>query len=375
MAQDKISEKITAEQAAQISFSLSKWAELSAQPIDRDKAAALLKEICAIKPQPPSVIFAESFENLVSLVKGHLDKADMQLGSWSKSAADTHGYSAVFHSFLSKISLELRSRHRLKTGLLTYLQQLAHFESKIDAELYQLFYRQLSRRPYANNGCDSHVLYLFYTGAKYLSYSALSGEKFDGVNPEVYFDVLLNLPITFFVGSAIFACEKPQVSASYGRLHSAVKPAVAWNDGTGFYYLHGVEFEKDFWNAVVSGRMSFSEILKIKNKEQRHQAIWCNPNAFLSLAPQLIDQSEPGSELYLVESSELNEIYNAPKMWFLRFHEGGKFPPDSWIIEEIDPAFAEANPDAEVVRQYHCEFLEVYAMTYAEERQSWLQKT
>jgi len=62
-------------------------------------------------------------------------------------------------------------------------------------------------------------------------------------------------------------------------------------------------------------------------------------------------------------------------MWFLRFHDDKKLPPNSWIIEEIDPAYAEANPDADVVRQYHSEFLEVYSMTYAEERRYWLNKT
>jgi hypothetical protein len=59
MAQDKVIEEITGEQAAQISLSLEKWAELAAQPIDRDKAAAFLKEICTTKRDPPTVIFAE----------------------------------------------------------------------------------------------------------------------------------------------------------------------------------------------------------------------------------------------------------------------------------------------------------------------------
>lgn len=374
MAQDKNTEQLTPEQAAQIALSLEKWKELAAKPVDREKATALLNEICTSKGEPPNVIFAESFEYLVGLVKAHLDKDNREVGRWHNSPPDILRYSSDFHGFLTQTSLALRSRHRLKAGLLTYKQHTEHFKSAIDSELYQLFGRRLSSRLLAKNSYDSHVLYLFYSQTRYLYYATLMGETFDGLSPQKYFDVLLNLPITFFVGNTVFVCEKPQVSESSDVLHSTQKAAVAWSDNTGFYYLHGVEFEKDFWKTVVSGRMTFDEILKIRDNAQRHQAIWCNPDAFFALSPKLIDRSERGNELYLVENTELNELYYSPKMWFLRFQDGN-LPPKSWAIEEIDPAYAEANPDADSILNYHCEFLEIYSMTYAEERQYWLRKT
>jgi len=374
MAQDKNTEEITPEQAARISLCLEKWADLAAQPIDREKATALLNEICTTKGEPPTVIFAESFENLVKSVKAHLDKNGLQLGNWRNSSPDILCYASDFHGSHARLALPLRSRHRLQAGLLTYKQQTEHFKSAIDSELYQLFCRELSNRLMAKISYDSHVLYLFYREPKYLFYATLMGEKFDGLSPQKYFDLILNLPITFFVGNTVFVCEKPQVSESSDVLHSTQKAAVAWSDNTGFYYLHGVEFEKDFWKTVVSGEMTFNEILKIRDNAQRHQAIWCNPDAFFALSPKLIDRSERGNELYLVENTELNELYYSPKMWFLRFQDGN-LPPKSRAIEEIDPAYAEANPDADSILNYHCEFLEIYSMTYAEERQYWLRKT
>lgn len=374
MVEKDKTEELTLEQATQIFLCLEKWAELAARPIDRGKAVALLQEICTSRGEPPTVVFAESFENLVELVLNHLDKLGLKPGGLRNAFPNVLYHSRDFHGSHARLSLPLRSRHRLKAGLLTYSQQIAHFSSKIDSELYRLFGLNLTKRLRAQNSEDSHVLYLFYREAKYLYFAMQMGETFGGLNPQKYFDLILNLPITFFAGDIIFVCEKPQISASYDLLHSTHKPAVAWNDGSGFYYLHGVKFEKDLWETIVSGRMTFHEILKIKDHEQRHQAIWCNPNAFSALDPRLIHRSESGSELYLVENTEINEIYYSPKMWFLRFIEG-KPPPDSWAIEEIDPAYAEANPDADAVLKYHQEFCEIYAMTYAEERQYWLTKT
>lgn len=374
MAQDKTIEEITPEQAEQISLCLEKWADLMIQPIDREKATALLNEICTSKGEPPIVVFAESFENLVELVKDHLNKANLQLWGWRNSSPDMLHYSTDFHGSLARLALPLRSRHRLKAGLLTYSQQMKYFKSKIDMELSILFGVELVKQLNAKRSIDSHIEYSHLTEGKYLYYATLAGETFDGLNPQKYFDLIINLPVTFFVGKFVFVCEKPQISSSYDTLHSTIKPAVAWNDSTGFYYLHSVRFEKDLWETVVSGQITFHEILKIKDNDQRHQAIWCNPNAFFALEPKLIDKSENENELYLVENNELNEIYYSPKMWFLRYHDG-RLPLKSWAIEEIDPAYAEANPFADVLLEYHQEFREIYTMTYAEERQYWLSKT
>ena len=375
MAKQRLTEELTQEQADSISSSLVKWADLASRKVDRDKATALLRQICPARNEPPVAVFADSFEHLVALVKDHLETLNLEVGRWHNSAPDMLGYSLDFHGCLSRISLALRSRQRLKAGLLNYPQRIANFSSKVDSALYQRFGLELSKRLGAKISYDSHVEYLHYTEGKYLHFTTLMGETFDGLDAQRYFDILLNLPVTFFVGSTVFVCEKPRVDSRFDRLHSTVGPALGWDDGTGFHYLHGVEFDKNLWETVVSGRMTFHDILKIRDNDQRHQAIWCNPDAFFGLNPNLVDRSESGNELYRVENTELNDIYHSPQMWFLRFCDVMKLPPDSLSIEEIDPAYAETNPEADSILHYHREFLEVYSMTYAEERQYWLERT
>ena len=375
MAENRLTEELTPEQMAAVSSSLVEWANLARQPVDRDKATGLLREICAARDEPPIAVFADSFEHLVTLVNEHLESRHLEVDRWRNSAPDLLRYSSDFHGCLSRISLALRSRQRLKAGLLNYHQRIANFTSKVDSALYQRFGVELSRRLRAKISYDSHVEYLHYAEAKYLYFARLMGERFDGLDAQMYFDCLLNLSVTFFVGRYVFVCEKPRVFSRFDRLHSTVGPALGWDDGTGFHYLHGVEFETSLWETVVSGRMTFHDILKIRDKEQRHQALWCNPDAFLALGPRLVNRSESGNELYRVENTELNEIYHSPQMWFLRFYDVTNLPPDSCAIEEIDPAYAEANPEADSILHYHREFLEVYSMTYAEERQYWLERT
>ena len=57
------------------------------------------------------------------------------------------------------------------------------------------------------------------------------------------------------------------------NFHSTQAPAIRWKGGREFYYLHGVNFEKELWKKVVSGKMPFAEILALENIDQRVQAM------------------------------------------------------------------------------------------------------
>lgn len=56
------------------------------------------------------------------------------------------------------------------------------------------------------------------------------------------------------------------------RLHSVTGPALAWPDGTELYYLNDIEFDKELWQKVVSGKMPVEDIFAIENAEQRRVA-------------------------------------------------------------------------------------------------------
>ena len=137
------------------------------------------------------------------------------------------------------------------------------------------------------------------------------------------------------------------------RFHSDTMPAIRWKDGAAFYYLAGVHFEDALWSKVVSARMTFSEILTIENTEQRLQAMHYNPNALVSENPKLVHKSERGNELYLIEHSQVNEIYDAPKVWLLGFIDPSKKAPNNKMYEEVSPEMAAENPDADFIQASH----------------------
>lgn len=73
----------------------------------------------------------------------------------------------------------------------------------------------------------------------------------------------------------VMVCARPKFIGrnSQGRLHSDERKAISWPDGWGLYFLNGVKFDEELWKKVVSRKMPFSEILAIKDIDQRRQAI------------------------------------------------------------------------------------------------------
>lgn len=57
------------------------------------------------------------------------------------------------------------------------------------------------------------------------------------------------------------------------RLHSIEAPSIEWRNGQKDYYIHGVYFEPELWEQVVSGLMPAMDVLKIENMEQKQAAL------------------------------------------------------------------------------------------------------
>jgi hypothetical protein len=188
--------------------------------------------------------------------------------------------------------------------------------------------------------------YDFFTDIK-----VINNEKFNQykefIESGVYDTILFN---NFAIG-----CRRPNFVGrdTQNRMHSDVRSAISWRDGFELYYLAGVHFPKELWQKVVSGKMSFKQILDIENTEQRLQAMRFNPNALLKENPQLVHESKRGNKLYVIENSEVNKIYAEPKVWLLGFTDPSKLAPNNVMYEEVDPKLAEATPDADVVQAFH----------------------
>lgn len=98
--------------------------------------------------------------------------------------------------------------------------------------------------------------------------------------------------------------RKPKrlVRNSAGRLHYDHDKAIEWNDGVGYYYLNGVQFDEKTWRTIVNEELTLETLGKITNADQRAVAVqMLRPDRLLKqVNANLIHTGEKGTELYEV---------------------------------------------------------------------------
>ena len=132
--------------------------------------------------------------------------------------------------------------------------------------------------------------------------------------------------------------------------HSDQKPAIEWKGAAKYYFLDGVNFDKELWDKVVSKEMSLSEIMQIENADQRTVALKYNPQAIIKEKAQLIHKDNRSNELYLVENSEINTLTEYPKMYFVKM----TCPTGRVFIEGVPPEEAEKTLNATDCQAWLC---------------------
>jgi len=72
----------------------------------------------------------------------------------------------------------------------------------------------------------------------------------------------------------VMVCERPTKinRDDRGRLHSETEKSIEYPDNWGLYYLHGVRFEKEWWEKIVGDQMTPDDIFAIDNIEHRRIA-------------------------------------------------------------------------------------------------------
>ena len=268
--------KLTPEQEAKIPQYIQKWVDLASQPIDRSKVKDILKKIYG---EEKIFIIGESLQNTIDLIKVATKGKKLEYDSQLRSQFDSQ--------FRSQLYFQL------------YSQLDSQFGSQFGSQLYSQFRSQL----YSQLGgrYSFSVSYYLQDFAGYYDYAKYIGVKFNEDNLQQFNDIVLNIPICVFVGNVVFICEKPQCLWEDKKLHSDTKPAIGWKDGTGIYFLYGVKFEKDLWEKVVSKKLTPKQVFNHKNIEQRMAIIKHYGNEWLLKKAKLIDKSERGNELYLLE--------------------------------------------------------------------------
>ena len=111
---------------------------------------------------------------------------------------------------------------------------------------------------------------------------------------------------------------------SQNQFHSAEAPAIRWKKASEFFYLNGVNFPKDLWKKVVSGKMPFEDILAIQDIDQRTQAMrYGDINKFF----------EHTKAIKLDSSSKGNKLWKIPQ-------NAGIFTQDAYFLQYSCPSTA-----------------------------------
>ena len=132
----------------------------------------------------------------------------------------------------------------------------------------------------------------------------------------------------------VMVCARPKVINLNERcqLHSDTGKSIEYPDGWGLYHLNGVSFSKELWKRVVSKNMPFADILKIKDIDQRTQAMkYGDVDEFLKyMKAELVDG-------YLKHTPDMDEV----KYWLYKIPKNDVFKTDVFYMIYTDPSTGE----------------------------------
>ena len=338
-------DKITKEQEAEIPNFVEKFIKKASSPIDRTSLKELSKKIWG---EEKIVIVGESMQNTIDLIKYATKNKKPE---YKSSQLRSQLYSQISSQLQSQLQSQLHSQLSSQLSSQLYSQISSQLQSQLRSQLYSQLSSQLSSQ--LDSQLDSQLgnsritwdylvslWWIVYLG--YYDYAKFIGVAFNEEALSLMNRIIDTFSISIFIGNVVFVCERPQVLWDNGMLSNDQKPSISWQDGTGFYYLDGVHFEKELWQRVVSKEMSLSEIMKIEISDQRTVALKYNPQAIIKEKAQLIHKDKRNNELYLVTNSEINTLTNFPKMYFLKM----TCPTGRIFIEGVDPDFANKHPNA-----------------------------
>jgi hypothetical protein len=327
--------KLTKKQEALIPVYIENWINKASEPIDREKAMKIAKELFG---EDNTVLIAESIQNAVNIIKYISNSKSIefssqirpqlysqlgsqlysqlhsQLHSQLSSQLDSQLYSQFYSQLDSQLNSQLSSQldSQLYSQLSSQLSSQLHsqIDSQIDSQLYSQLHSQLDSQLHSqlhsqlysqldsqlhsqldsqlgsqlHSQLDSqfgsqkldYAFYIsiwWYPSSGYYDFAEKIGVKFDEKTLAKFNEIILNIPIIINLGKIKIIIEKPKCRWNNKRLHSDEFPAIKWKDKTGIYLINGIKFEKELWEKVVSKKMPFQDILAIKDIDQRTQAL------------------------------------------------------------------------------------------------------
>ena len=141
-----------------------------------------------------------------------------------------------------------------------------------------------------------------------------------------------------------------------GRLHYDHGKAVEWEDGTGYYYLDGVELPEKIFNRVVNNETTADDMLSGElNSDQRAVVLrYLKPELLIKqLVAELINEGKSGTKLYEVKDfgkkvsqqtdMDDEELENSTEYFMLMKHPS----LETFYIEWVNPDTVKENNSAD----------------------------
>ena len=121
------------------------------------------------------------------------------------------------------------------------------------------------------------------------------------------------------------------------QFHSTTEPAIRWKGGEKLYFLHGVKFEKDLWQKIVTKTIEPKELVSLGNQEQKMTAmkVYGMENMLHSLGAEYHSTAKGGEKLWVVKDVFSQTAY------FLEMKDPST---DRVYVEGIAPDFHEEYP-------------------------------
>ena len=261
-----------------------------------------------IKREKPIILIADSWlvqQYMINLIFGEKDKEQSQVRSqvWSQvrsqveSQVESQVWSQVGSQVWSQVGSQVWSQVRSQVWSQVRSQVGSQVESQVRSQVR-------SQDLYFANQCfglgEDCGWLSFYDYFSRLN--LLQSKDFDFV-VGFYKKGIWNV---VFTENFVFICKLPKEvhQDQQGRPHSEIGGAIKWRDGIENYFIHGVGFEKELWIKIVNDKLTCEEILKLENIEQRYVALMMKgaKNLLTELDAKLIDSSERGNELYIIEN-------------------------------------------------------------------------
>lgn len=274
--------KLTKKQEEQIPKYIDKYISLASKKTDRKKSTKAVQDLYEnIGEEKPIVIFGKSPLSTAIMVAmtrilsdNKLAKDNNQLDNQLGNQLANKLHHQLHNKLYSQLGNQLGNQLYNKLHNKLYNQLCNKFYSQLGNQLYDQLDNQLDNQlSKINNDWHFSIRWLVWAG--WYDYAKYIGVKFDKKSFNLFVNFVKNISFIMPYKGIVFVSENPTEIHwnDRGLLHNTRDMAIRYADGYGVYSVNGIRFEPEFGKKLVEGKANFTEIIGLKDVDQRNVAM------------------------------------------------------------------------------------------------------